>query len=1185
MKYLVSCCLSLLSFSFLHSQNKNNPVINVGVIESGNTYAVIVGISNYENENINLNFANRDATVFADFLRSKAGGLVPAENIRLLTDTNATTAAIYNSLNWLRDQCELSKIQNEGKPCQVYFYFSGHGDVETDTKANLGFLIAFNTPPNNYINNAVRIEDLNNYAHTLSVDLNANVIIITDACHSGKLAGSDNKGTFLVGRELSAAKEKEIRIASCLPDELSNEDERWGGGRGVFSWYLINGLQGLADKNKDNIVTLNEIKTYVESSIAADPILKAGKLKQSPVLEGNRQFRLAEVDIENLNSIERSLVLTASAQAPGEYFFSKIKNNEILESLHYDSLNALPRAKIAEAFIRQVSNADPSIDPKKINQLRKNIASDTTALKLFNADLAEVLHTKGQQVINLYLEGDAAELERRRYYNSSISGYDIYPKLYSLAIKLTEPDNPLSRILMLNQLYFTGINARLKMPLVSGAEQSKLLDKALAAQTAALNIENNAAYIQNELGILYYFKKDLTQAEKYYTNATMLAPDWSVPWANLSGLYADLKKKEQALAAGQTAERLQPGLQLASANLGYAYEVSGNLLFAEEYYRQAIDINSRHYFPFERLGFVYMNTTQYALADSFFYEADLRKRGYHFKETGLLPVPFDRVASPIVPFQCNVDSLHLDKTDIMAFFTWGVQEYKTGAYDNAQRILKKVIALDRKNPLVYHYMGKLFYDQKKWEEAELMFKLAVVYYRDEGSFKAYCDSIVKARVYAYSHDCYELFFRTSYYKGIEDEYFLGTLYESWAHYEEAETHFRNIIRYGPAEIGGYLKYWMMLEKLGRFTEAESVIRSYSPYNSERTHRELNNFYRRAINKFPENPDWHYRLGLLLYERAAAPSMSIYLDTIIWFPKQNKEIFIDTSSYPKIGYDLNWDVNVTGTAKLISKPDILENEAVAVVPGTLESFILAGPIYTPRKDAILYLTIADSMITDTDTKAAINFKIGNVFVRSGSKKQAFPYFSRSVELSPGNASARLNLVDVSEAIYKNRAGLEQLDYLYAHKQINFPKRMLYAKYNIYAARFDSAKKILDEANLIYPYELAATYDLMGRLYLLSDQTAKAILTYGHYLSLRPNNSFTQYTLAKLYARSGFRSEAWDHLEYAMKNGFNYMYILNTDPDWSDFRKDTKWKTLLQKYPPRKYEYPELSKITTDKGKGH
>ncbi|MBK7305024.1 MAG: hypothetical protein IPI90_17740 [Saprospiraceae bacterium] len=46
------------------------------------------------------------------------------------------------------------------------------------------------------------------------------------------------------------------KILSCQPNEFSLEGEQWGGGRGVFSYHLVDGLFGLADRNNDGLITL-----------------------------------------------------------------------------------------------------------------------------------------------------------------------------------------------------------------------------------------------------------------------------------------------------------------------------------------------------------------------------------------------------------------------------------------------------------------------------------------------------------------------------------------------------------------------------------------------------------------------------------------------------------------------------------------------------------------------------------------------------------------------------------------------------------------------------------------------------------------------------------------------------------------------------------------------------------------
>jgi tetratricopeptide (TPR) repeat protein len=1176
MKHLFCFCFLVFTCSLLQAQRKNKEDIAASPSPE-NTYALVVGIANYENDRLNLNYSNRDAEEFASYLRSSSGGNIPEDNIRLLIDTNATTAAIYNSLKWLKKKTELTQAQDGNTKSLVYIYFSGHGDVETNTRANLGFLLAYNTPPNNYLNNAVRIEDLNDYAHTLSVDLNANVIIITDACHSGKLAGSDYRGSYLVGTDLSMARDREIRIASCNPDELSMEDQRWGNGRGVFSWYLINGLKGMADRNNDQTVTLNEAQQYVDSAIAADPVLKELKHKQTPVLRGNKQFRLAAISPEVMLTLMSSPVAPVVSIPITELFWRQLNDSLAdVSQINFISLQSKSRKEIPVLFLQEAKKILVK-DPDAlyiIKHLQEMIAGDSLQFRSFSDKLVEWIHTKGQEVINQYLSGDEAALEKRRYYNIKSSGYDIYPALFATALQLVDPTDQLYHILSLNQLYFTGVAARLKIPLVNEAEQKKIIEQVLGIQLKALEMDDNAAFVQNELGILYQYKNDKEKAAQYYTRASELAPSWAIPKANLCGLYITLKDTAKAAAAGAEAEQLQPELQNVHINLGRLDEQNGNYLYAEERYRKAIDINSRHFFPFERLGNVYLQTTHYALADSFYHEAALRKKGFHFNANAAEYLD-NTIVFPPLPFSpCDIDTSRILPDDIMAFFYWGLMEYGGKRYASAERQFKKIIALDPDNPLVFHYLGKIYYDQQQWENAEIMFAFAEQYHLPVKQFNQYCDSLVKGKKYPYVHTCFEENFRNNYYPLEEDLYFLATAYESWNHFEEAESRFRQIIRLNPVTITGYLKLWQLLEKQDRYTEAETVIQSFKVADAERSDRELRAFYLRAINRFPENGDWYYHLGLLLYNRSARPSMQKYLDSIIWFPRLNKEVQIDLDNYKQLGSQLAWDKNDPNSPDKVFVVDFEEQPAGVVTPGTRESFMLAEPIYTPRRDAIYFLRIADSLQSETNTKADINFKIGNVFVWSGSNKQAFPYYVRSVALQPDNANARLNLVDVSKAIYKNREGFAQLTYLYDIAQINFPKRMLYGEWCIHAGQFDKAAKVLSEAKSIYPYAVPEINDLLGRMYLLRKEPVKAIPFYKQFAGQNKKDASALYTIAKLYQQSGNTAEAWKWLGLALQNGFNYGFVLEADTVWETLRKTAQWKSLLAKFRMKQYREPKL-----------
>ena len=1188
MKY----CLSVFLFLLLAVATAAQPLqlSQISGSPKVNTYAVVIGISSYLDTDVTpLEFSNRDAVVFADFLMSASGGAVPKKNIKLLVDSAATSGEVDKALRWLKDNAKKDDV--------VYFYFSGHGALENVTMFNNGYLICYNTPAVAFVNMGLSIDYLNDIANTLSVQTNAHVVMITDACHSGKMAGSKFKGNYLVGEQLMAAKQNEIRMASCTPDQLSNEKADWGGGRGVFSYHLVNGLQGgLADADHNAMVTLGELKNYMQSAMANDLVLKNDNEVQTPVIKGDNDFKLStvvqaeavkikqQVATDSLTNMRVLVSLNREdAAEPEAYFLSIIKEQNLEELTDSLQLYNLPAEEITFALIKKLKAGVIGEKLNKLDELENILKSDKEKRNRFNVDLARAFTDRGQEVILHYLKGDEAEMERRRYYNISKNGYDIYSKMFGVAFKLSQSDKYIRNIAAVLMHYFSGVALRLKVPLT--AKPQILIEQALAQQKKALTLEEHAAYIYNELGILYQFKKDYGNAELNYIKATELSPRWALPHSNLCGLYGVTKKFEKAVAACHIADSLQSGLQSISVNLGFINEEMGNQLYAEEYYRNAIDINSRHYIPFERLGNVYMNTTNYAMADSFFYEADLRKKGYHFGGNEWDRTPASFVMAPFSTLVCKVDPSILKPTDIFAFFTWGVQEYGAGKFDIAVKILKKVIANDKTNPLVFHYLGKIFYDQQKWEEAEVMFKLALKYSKNKPDFEGYVDSVIASAIYPYDHECFENFFKQKYYDQVEDYYFAGTMYESWKHVEEAEIFFKKIIDTWPSDWGGYTKLWRLYEKQGRYTETAEVIKKFGVVDSDQAERELNAFYRRTIEKFPDNGDWNYKLGLLLYSRAKVTARVPYFDSIVYFPLLNKELFIDLDMYEKLGSNDILSLADKSTTGAPLRIHLDENGLYEgryknyKIQGTKEFISLADPIYMPRKDGIHYLQRASELISEKETLADIHFKTGNIFLWAGSKKQAYPFFEKSLELVAENANARFTLVDIYAALYKNKAAMKQLNYLYDSSQINFEKRLLLAQFNIHAGQFETANNLLDKAEAIHPYTVPEIEDLRGRLNLLKNKPKEAIEFYYRSLAacemypgdeVKTFTGSTLYTISRLYAKTGKNKEALKWLQSAIDFGFNYSYVLHIDPFMNNLRKTQKWKAMVAGISIRSYK---------------
>ncbi len=197
---------------------------SLGKEVEGTTRALIVGVSVYQNLP-SLQYADKDAEEFADFLTNNNAWKVEKSNIRLLTNDKAKAGDILSWLSWL--------LETSNKGDKIIFYFSGHGDVETDKDFNKGYLLAHDAPKNNYVAGGAIPIDMLRKTYTEMIDKGVKLYMVTDACRAGHLAGG-SAGSRITAEAFSKQWRNEIKILSAQPDELSYEGSQWGGGRGVF---------------------------------------------------------------------------------------------------------------------------------------------------------------------------------------------------------------------------------------------------------------------------------------------------------------------------------------------------------------------------------------------------------------------------------------------------------------------------------------------------------------------------------------------------------------------------------------------------------------------------------------------------------------------------------------------------------------------------------------------------------------------------------------------------------------------------------------------------------------------------------------------------------------------------------------------------------------------------------------
>jgi uncharacterized caspase-like protein len=122
--------------------------------------------------------------------------------------------------------------------------------------------------------------------------LSKKVVVIADACHAGGVGKAfdvtrrASRGIKAVPISSNLQNLSRIGDGICIisasdDSQFSQESKKWGGGHGVFTYYLLRGLKGEADYSKDRRVTLGEIVPYL-----SEQVRRATRNAQSPTVAG-----------------------------------------------------------------------------------------------------------------------------------------------------------------------------------------------------------------------------------------------------------------------------------------------------------------------------------------------------------------------------------------------------------------------------------------------------------------------------------------------------------------------------------------------------------------------------------------------------------------------------------------------------------------------------------------------------------------------------------------------------------------------------------------------------------------------------------------------------------------------------------------------------------------------------------
>jgi hypothetical protein len=238
-----------------------------------NRVALIIGIEKYD-QTPDATFANLDAQYFYEYARKGFG--ISKSNIKLLVDEDANLIQSLGTLSkWLPGKIKDGKTE-------LIIFFAGHGLASNDGKEL--YLLPQDSDPDLLARTALSRTEL--FKEIIALNPKS-VTMFLDTCYSG--VSRDEKTLLASARPIRIKADEQDTPNNFTIFSASQLDQISSGFKeakhGIFSYYLMKGLEGKADANKDKDITNGELLAYMDQNVAQ----KASELgrQQNPSLAGD----------------------------------------------------------------------------------------------------------------------------------------------------------------------------------------------------------------------------------------------------------------------------------------------------------------------------------------------------------------------------------------------------------------------------------------------------------------------------------------------------------------------------------------------------------------------------------------------------------------------------------------------------------------------------------------------------------------------------------------------------------------------------------------------------------------------------------------------------------------------------------------------------------------------------------
>jgi len=212
------------------------------------SWAVVVGIDEYTHWP-RLSYAGNDARGVRDLLIGKYS--FKPENVTMLLNQEATRDRILSAIgDTLADPAKVSRED------RVFVFFAGHGATRRLPNGRaLGYIVPVDADLANFQSQAISMSNFQDMSEAIPAK---HVFFLTDACYSGLAATRGGPHNYL--EEVTRRTARQVLTAGGSDEEVADNGPD---GHSIFTWTVMQGLDGRADLNNDGFITASELASYV----------------------------------------------------------------------------------------------------------------------------------------------------------------------------------------------------------------------------------------------------------------------------------------------------------------------------------------------------------------------------------------------------------------------------------------------------------------------------------------------------------------------------------------------------------------------------------------------------------------------------------------------------------------------------------------------------------------------------------------------------------------------------------------------------------------------------------------------------------------------------------------------------------------------------------------------------------